>query len=171
MINEAYRNVQSTRRGHSKLWRSDLKFLVTQLILSTEWSKGRMLRHVKQKLKATWTTFADDIEKIKSKDLWDCVKSLIVQFLKMLDSNPPKATSWYPNKALAMAYRICRCSDLDSGFLPLCNQLRSRLQKTSIPIPGAGIIFHVSFSVIVCMSNLHAHKIKPCLFTFTHHST
>ena len=142
MINKVHHNVQSTRRGHSKPWRKDLQVLITQLILSTKMSKGEMLRNVKQQLKTKWTKFADDIEKIKARDLLDCVKSLTLNFLKTLRANPPKATSWYPDKAVAMAYCVCRYTDLNSSFKALCNHLnRRRSQLTPIPIPCAGIMF------------------------------
>ena len=166
-----YHNAQCTRRGHSKPWRRDLKFLITQLILSTKMGKGEMLFYVKQKLKTNWTKFADDIEKIKSKDLLDSVKSLTLKLLKSLQANPPKATSWYPDKAVAMAYCICRYTDLDSSFTALCKHLnRSRSQMASIPIPHAGIIL-VFFVFRYCTHVQFARKIKPCLLICTRHAT
>ena len=138
--------------------------MVTELILSTKMNKGEILSYVKEELQAKWKGRTTEIEmekikKINLKMLLERVKSLTLKLLSILQANPPTAASWYPDNAVATLYRICRYSDLNSGFPALCNYLRGKTQSKSIPVPNPGI----AFMLVMCLYGMHvqfARKIK-----------
>ena len=143
-------NARSTRRGHSTPWRKDLKSQIAFLILSTQKAKREILNLVKQELKNKWPDKASDIDNVKLKSLMDNIKSVTYEWLKQLQTNHPKA-SWYPQKAVPVAYRIFRFEDLDSNFSTLCNYLGQkarRPQLTSIPIPSSGTVLCFPHKVV-----------------------
>ena len=148
MIEHFDRTAQPTTRGHSKPWREHMQRLVTQQILSTEKSKGEILFHVKQQLKAAWKGRMTDVEmkeidKIKAKTLTDCVKSLTRKLLNMHLAELSKATRQYPNIDVTTLYRIIRCKDLNSSFAAFYKHLRSMPQLKSIQIHNPGILFAI----------------------------
>ena len=167
MIEKDIKTVQSTGRGHGKPWRKEMHDIITKLILTTKMSKGKMLMHVKKKLLAKWKdqTEVDEIKKIVARNLLDCVKSLTIKLLKILQANPRKAT-WYPDNAVATLYRICRYDDLDSGFDALCKHLRRRKAMPKSINPG--IMFVIFFYGITAQL---ARKINSYSSTFTRQST
>lgn len=173
MIEKDIETVQSTGRGHSKPWRKDMQDIITKQILSTKKSKGEILSYVKKQLLAKWKdrTEPDEIKKIQkiaAKNLLDCVKSLTLKVLKILQAKPPKAI-WYPDNAVDTLFRICRYKDLDSGFQALCNYLHRRgSQLKSISIPNPGIMFAIFLYGITAR---FARKINSYSSTFTRQST
>lgn len=135
------KNVQSSRGGHKKTWRTDFKWRVASLVLSTKIGKNALLSRVKEELKNKWPEYARDIEKIKPKQLLEKVQSVTYEFLKelKLDTNPG---DWDLDKEVTSAYKIFRFKDFDSDFKTWCKWLNKepRRQKlTSIAIPCTGI--------------------------------
>ena len=173
MIEHFDRTAQPTAKGHSKPWRKDMQRLVAKLILSTKKSKGEMLSHVKQQLKAAWKGHMTDaemekIDEMNSKSLIDCVKSLTLKLLQMLQADPSKAASSCPNIDVSMLYRICRCSDLNFSFAAFCNYLRSKPWLKSMLIPISGIVL-VIFVYDMYAEFVRNNKLQNS--TFTHQLT
>ena len=142
MINKT--QIKKVRRGPSRPWRKDLRRQIAHLILlQTNMPKADMLVSVKQQLNTKWTSEANrvEIEKITQRKLLDCVKSVAYDWLKQLQANPPKDTTWYPDNAVHVAYQIFRFKDLNSRFPTLCKYLnnKSRISELkSIRIPRSG---------------------------------